>query len=382
MQAARTPDIDSLPSVDPALAAPPAVQARDVVKRFGQVTALAGVSLDIPTGGFVSILGPSGCGKTTLLRIVAGLESQDSGSITIAGIDVTKVPPHRRPVNLVFQRYALFPHLNVRDNIAYSLKLKRTKRDVIDRKVDEMLALIDLPEYGTRMIQQLSGGQAQRVALARALITAPPVLLLDEPLTALDLKLRQAMQLELREIHRRVGSTFIYVTHDQTEALLMSDTIVLMNDGEVVQQGAPRDVYDKPTALFSATFLGEANLFNVALESPTTARCEDILFSLATPAPATNLRGWLCLRPEQVRIAPSTDDQALSPNAARGSLTSAVFVGSALRYVVNVGPCDVQVEVQAERGVPAIAPGTDVTLSWTSTSPAFISQPASDPATP
>jgi spermidine/putrescine transport system ATP-binding protein len=349
----------------------PAVSVLDVVRRFGAVTAVAGVSLDSPQGAFAAILGPSGCGKTTLLRMIAGLERQDSGSIAINGVDVSRMASHRRPVNLVFQRYALFPHKTVADNISFALDLKRTRRAEVRGRVEDMLALVQLPGYGGRSIDQLSGGQAQRVALARALITEPAVLLLDEPLTALDLKLRQAMQVELREIQRRVGATFVYVTHDQSEAMVMSDVVILMNQGHVVQQGAPQEVYERPSALFSATFLGEANLFRATLEnSRSVARAGDITFPIATPPPAGVDSGWVCVRPEDVGIAPAREPGP--PATAIGRVTAATFIGPTVRYTVQSGQNTIQVEAPARRGEAPLLPEDEVALTWSAAAAVFI----------
>ncbi len=350
----------------------PGVEVRDIVRRFGSTVAVAGVSLDISDGSFVSILGPSGCGKTTLLRIIAGLDRQDEGTIAIAGADMTRVAAHRRPVNLVFQRYALFPHKTVAENVAFALQIKRAPADVVRRRVEEMLALVRLPDHGDRTIDQLSGGQAQRVALARALVTDPSVLLLDEPLTALDLKLRQAMQIELREIQRRVGSTFIYVTHDQTEAMVMSDTVVLMNEGRVIQQGAPREVYDNPTALFSATFLGEANVLAGTVGQPrAVVRCADIVFELDQPVAPGVTEGWICLRPEHVEIAPH-DADAAPGTGVQGEVTAATFIGPTVRYTVAAGENVLHVEAPAQREVGALFPGDKVALTWARSAPVFV----------
>ena len=349
----------------------PAVELRDIVRRFGDTVAVAGVSLDFAVGSFVSILGPSGCGKTTLLRIVAGIEQQDSGGISIGGVDVSRVPAHRRPVNLVFQRYALFPHKTVAQNVAFALELQRAPRDQVARRVQDMLELVRLPGYGDRTIDQLSGGQAQRVALARALVTEPSVLLLDEPLTALDLKLRQAMQVELREIQRRVGSTFIYVTHDQTEAMVMSETVVLMNDGRIVQQGAPREVYEHPTTRFSATFLGEANILPAKVgSSRTEVSCNGILIRLTTPVPQGVSEGFVCIRPEHVNIV-ALEDGAGQPGI-QGRVTAATFIGPAVRYRVAVGENEFHVDRPTQRGVRPLLPDDAVLLTWPDDAPAFV----------
>ncbi len=243
------------------------VELREVSKHFGSIVAVDQVSLQIRRGEFFSLLGPSGCGKTTTLRMIGGLEYPTAGDVVLRGQVVTDVPPYRRATNMVFQHLALFPHLTVFENIAFGMRLKRVAPDLIARKVDEVLQLVDLPGYGSREIHQLSGGQKQRVAIARALVNEPAVLLLDEPLGALDLKLRLQMQAELKALQQRVGTTFIYVTHDQGEALTMSDRIAVMNLGRVEQVATSQEIYARPQTRFVAAFIGEANF----LEGRVTA---------------------------------------------------------------------------------------------------------------
>ena len=245
------------------------VAVEDVHRTFGRVEALRGVSFGAARGEFVSILGPSGCGKTTLLRIIAGFEMPDSGVVLVEGKDVTATPPHRRPVNMVFQRYALFPHMTVAENIGFGPRIHRRGRRETASRVEELLRLVHLEGYGGRSITQLSGGQAQRVALARALANEPPVLVLDEPLAALDRKLRQSMHLELRQIQQSLGSTFVYVTHDQEEALTMSDRIILMNGGVIEQVGTPVELYMAPKSRFVSSFVGDTNLFEAEVTACT-----------------------------------------------------------------------------------------------------------------
>ena len=241
------------------------LRVEDIHKQFDTVEALSGVSLDVARGEFLTLLGPSGCGKTTTLRIIAGLEQPDMGRVLLDGKDVTAWPPERRNVNTVFQNYALFPHMDVFSNIAYGLKLKRTPRDEIARRVDEMLELVQLPGYGKRMPSQLSGGQRQRVAIARAIVNDPAILLLDEPLGALDLQLRRQMQIELKRLQQHLGITFIYITHDQEEALNMSDRIGIMNAGKIEQIGSPDDIYERPATRFAAEFIGQTNLIEATV---------------------------------------------------------------------------------------------------------------------
>ncbi|MBQ5653655.1 MAG: ABC transporter ATP-binding protein, partial [Alistipes sp.] len=241
------------------------IELNHLAKSFGDKVVLDDVSLYVKKGEFVTILGPSGCGKTTLLRILAGFGTADEGEIRIDGVSITDIPPHKRPVNTVFQRYALFPHLNVYDNVAFGLKLKKVKSDEIDSRVRKVLKMVGMTDYEWRDVNSLSGGQQQRVAIARAIINRPQVLLLDEPLAALDLKMRKDMQMELKEMHRSLGITFVYVTHDQEEALTLSDTIVVMNEGVIQQIGSPTDIYNEPCNAFVADFIGESNILNATM---------------------------------------------------------------------------------------------------------------------
>ncbi|MGH2651467.1 MAG: ABC transporter ATP-binding protein, partial [Actinomycetota bacterium] len=251
------------------------VKLVDLVKRFADVTAVAGINLEMQPGEFFSLLGPSGCGKTTTLRLIAGFERPDEGQILLDDADMAQVPPHKRNVNTVFQNYALFPHLNVFDNVAFGLRYKDVGKHEIKQKVDESLALVRLEGMQKRRPSQLSGGQQQRVALARALILNPAVLLLDEPLGALDAKLRKALQIELKSLQEEVGITFIYVTHDQEEALSISDRLAVMSDGRIEQVGTPNEVYEEPRTTYVADFLGVSNLMDARAEGPDgNGRCK------------------------------------------------------------------------------------------------------------
>ena len=238
------------------------ISLKHLHKTFDGKKVLDDISLDIRQGEFVTLLGPSGCGKTTTLRLIAGFLAPDEGEILLDGKDISTIPPYRRPFNTVFQRYALFPHLDVYDNIAFGLKLQKVPSDEIDRRVRRILKLVSMTDYESRNVESLSGGQQQRVAIARALVNSPKVLLLDEPLAALDLKMRKDMQIELKEMHKQLGITFIYVTHDQEEALTLSDTIVVMNEGKILQIGTPVDIYNEPQNSFVADFIGESNILN------------------------------------------------------------------------------------------------------------------------
>ena len=238
------------------------IEIKNVSKSFGDKCILRDVSIFVKQGEFLTLLGPSGCGKTTLLRMIAGFGSPDSGEILINGTDITNMPPHERPVNTVFQRYALFPHLDVYENIAFGLKLQKVPEAEIEKRVRKVLKMVSMTDYEDRDVDSLSGGQQQRVAIARAIVNQPKVLLLDEPLSALDLKMRKDMQIELKEMHRKLGITFIYVTHDQEEALTLSDTIVVLDDGNIRQVGTPTDIYNEPHNAFVADFIGESNILN------------------------------------------------------------------------------------------------------------------------
>ena len=311
------------------------VEVEGLSRSFGAVLAVDDVSLTVPAGEFVSILGPSGCGKTTLLRIIAGLEYQDSGRILIDGRDVTELRANKRPTNLVFQRGALFPHKSVFQNVAYPLERLKQRREQIRESVAEALEMVRLHGLADRMPTELSGGQAQRVALARALVAKPAVLLLDEPLSALDLSLRKEMQLELRRLQEDLGTTFIYVTHDQEEALTMSSRIVIMRDGHVVQVGTPREIYDNPTSIFASTFIGETNLLlgNVVecSDGIATIRVADHeLRATDTRDLAAGTTVALSIRPERITTAPDkVDDERW--NRLPATVVELVFLGNRIR---------------------------------------------------
>lgn len=303
-------------------------------KKFGAVTAVEDFSLQIEPGEFITLLGPSGCGKTTVLRMIAGQETPDRGTVQIDGSEMTFAPPNHRPVNMVFQSYALFPHMNVAENIAFGPNLRKTPKDVIERDVREMLALMRLEGYEDRRVNQLSGGQCQRVALARALINRPKVLLLDEPLGALDLKLRKQMQIELKSLNRKIHTTFIYVTHDQEEALTMSDRVVVMNQGKIVQVGSAREIYEKPNSMFVSSFVGETNLLKGSLVERAGGSAVIALggFKVSIADPGDVLPGQevhLSIRPEAIDFDVPDDDAG---NCVAAEVLSVTFLGSLMRY--------------------------------------------------
>ena len=349
-----------------------AVEMRKVTKRFGNFTAVAAVTLAIREGEFFSLLGPSGCGKTTSLRMIAGFDLPTEGEIYLHGRPVGQLPPFKRNVNTVFQSYALFPHLTVYQNVAFGLEMKKVVRAEIARRVGEALEMVRLPNVSNRKPHQLSGGQKQRVALARALVNRPEVLLLDEPLGALDLKLRKAMQLELKELQRQLGITFIFVTHDQEEALIMSDRIGVMNDGLLLQVGSPQEIYDRPTSRFVADFIGETNFLPcevVAVNGGLTAVTVggSLTMQAATGEPVTaGQQATLTIRPEKIHIHPAgtppLGDEVVYP----GRIVDAVFMGTDTRFSVALAEA-VMVEVREQNvniSLERFGPGQAVAVSW------------------
>ncbi len=306
---------------------------RGAVKRFGAVTALAGVDLDVAEGELLTILGPSGSGKTTLLKVVAGFEVPDEGSVQLGSVDVTLAPPRARDVGMVFQNYALFPHLTVAQNVAFPLEMRRVPKAERQSRVAEALALVELSGYEARLPRQLSGGQQQRVALARSIVFNPRLLLLDEPFGALDRKLREAMQLEVRRLQRRLKLTTLFITHDQEEALILSDRIAVMNAGRLEQVGTPSEVYARPATRFVADFVGESNLFDGIAGPDATAEVPGLgrLF-LAAQAGTPGARVTLLLRPEALRIGGAADPLA---NRAAGQVVETVFLGLSVKLRIQ-----------------------------------------------
>jgi len=306
------------------------IELKNITKSFDGETVLNNISLDIYDNEFLTLLGPSGCGKTTLLRIISGFVQPDEGEVVFMGEDITEVPPHKRNVNTVFQKYALFPHLNVYENVAFPLREKKVPKDEIDKKVKEMLKLVMLSGFEKRNVTSLSGGQQQRVAIARALVNHPKVLLLDEPLSALDLKLRKDMQQELKNIQKSTGITFVFVTHDQEEALSMSDTIVVMSEGVIQQIGTPVDIYNEPENAFVADFIGESNIIDGVMITDGEARFSGQSFPCLDKGFAPKEPVDIVIRPEDVDIVP------VEKGMLEGVVTSVTFMGVHYEIIVDV----------------------------------------------
>ena len=314
------------------------IRLENVSKHFGSTGVLNNLSLSIDSSSFVTLLGPSGCGKTTTLRIIGGFEMPSSGRVYYNDTDITDLPPYKRSLNTVFQKYALFPHMNVFDNIAFGLHLKKMKESEIREKVTRMLKLINLSGYESRDINSLSGGQQQRVAIARALVNEPKVLLLDEPLGALDLKLRKEMQIELKNIQKSLGITFIYVTHDQEEALTMSDTIIVMKDGNILQNGTPQDIYNEPECAFVADFIGESNIIDGVMHEDKLVsfcgkkfECVDTGFGKDEPVDVV-------IRPEDLKVVPAAE------GLLSGAVKSCIFKGVHYEMVIEANGFDFLVQ--------------------------------------
>lgn len=338
-----------------------------ITKTFGDFTAVDDLTLTIPQGSFFALLGPSGCGKTTTLRMIAGLEEPTVGSIHIGDTDITTKKPYQRPVNTVFQNYALFPHLSIFENVAFGLR-RRGIKDVKEQ-VEKVLKLVELPHFADRKPTQLSGGQQQRIALARAIVNRPALLLLDEPLGALDLKLRRQMQIELKWIQTEVGLTFVHVTHDQEEAMTMADTIAVMNEGKIEQMGSPAELYESPSTAFVANFLGQSNLIRGKIESSdgdsSVVHVHGQKISLVKSRNRSQGASVLVgIRPEKIRIGLPED--RVTGNSLTGGIVSDVsFVGVSTQYVVEMPwKQDLMVFEQNDGGTPTLRPGDPVSLSW------------------
>ena len=341
-----------------------------VSKRFGAVAAVDDVSLEIAEGEFFSLLGPSGCGKTTTLRMVAGFERPDEGRLLLQGDDVTDVPANKRPLNMVFQQYALFPHMSVHDNVAFGLKVKKVPRKEHNGRIKEILRVVELEGLERRRPRQLSGGQQQRVALARALVNSPAALLLDEPLGALDVKLRKQMQLQLKAIQNDLGTTFVYVTHDQEEALAMSDRIAVMNGGRVEQTGTPREIYERPQTAFVADFIGSLNALDVRIDELVGEHAvmrvgdgERVVAALGRGhRPGETVR--VAVRPERVRIAAGGEPLQDGGSRLEGTVAEVVFLGMYTQFHVDTRAGRVVSHRLADEAPVGLEEGSRVTLSW------------------
>jgi spermidine/putrescine transport system ATP-binding protein len=339
----------------------PDVRLERVTKRFDDVVAVDDLSLEIPRGSFFALLGPSGCGKTTTLRMIGGFEEPTAGTIYLGDREVSGTPPYKRDVNTVFQSYALFPHLSIFENVAFGLRRKGTRGGSLKGKVEEMLDLVQLSGYGKRKPRQLSGGQQQRVALARALVNSPRVLLLDEPLGALDLKLRKEMQLFIKGLQHDLGITFIHVTHDQEEAMTMADRIAVMSAGQIEQLGAPDELYERPQTAFVAGFLGISNLLRGAVAGPDAVKLADGTTIRVRAGSLAGRTGDVAvgIRPEKIR----PDDQ--DPNALLGVVRERAYIGVSTQYIVETRNGNVTVVVLNDRpGTVPYNPGDHITLSW------------------
>ena len=352
-----------------------AIALEGVSKGFGKTRAVQDVTVAIGEGEFFSLLGPSGCGKTTTLRMIAGFEVPDEGRIVLQGTDVTSVSANRRKVNMVFQQYALFPHMSIYDNVAFGLKVKRVPRSEHSKRVHEMLRVVELEGLERRRTRQLSGGQQQRVALARALVNRPAALLLDEPLGALDVKLRKQMQFELKRIQAELGTTFVYVTHDQEEALAMSDRIAVMNRGRVEQIGSPREIYEHPETAFVADFIGSLNALDFRVDELVggyavmrAGEAERIVVPIGSGARAGNsLR--IAVRPERVQIGPSGDAGLDGGSRLTGTIDEVVYLGMYTQFHVDTHAGRIVCHRLADESLASFGPGTRVTLIYTNDTP-------------
>jgi spermidine/putrescine transport system ATP-binding protein len=344
------------------------VDVRAITKRFGTVVAVEEVSFTVRAGEFFSLLGPSGCGKTTTLRAIGGFEAVDEGDILIGGRSMGRLPPNRRETNMVFQRLALFPHYSVFDNVAFGLRMRRLSAPEVGRRVAEALERVELGALGARRIGELSGGQQQRVALARALVNEPRVLLLDEPLSALDLKLRIQLQEELKRLQRGLGTTFIYVTHDQGEALAMSDRIGVMSGGRLEQVGTPLEIYERPATRFVAGFIGDANLLEAVVEA---VEGEALVARVGDARVRARRQGWedagvgltICVRPERVRVSPVSPADGRTDLLA-GRVEDRAFSGSLVKYRVAVPGVRLHAAVPYVHGTPLFEVGDAVAVAW------------------
>ena len=353
------------------------VELSKVTKRFGDTEVVKSLDLLVEKGEFLTFLGPSGCGKTTTLRMIGGFEQPTSGTILLAGKVVGNLPPYKRDVNTVFQSYALFPHMTVAENVAYGLEQKRLPKAEIQRKVADVLAMVRMDSFGKRRPRELSGGQQQRVAVARAIVNSPAVLLLDEPLGALDLKLRKEMQVELKQLHRRLGMTFIYVTHDQEEALTMSDRVAVMNGGRIEQIGSPVEIYCRPKTRFVADFIGDTNLLTGTVTDAGQALSlagERVPIAGRSPLPE-GAEAHLSVRPEMVTVKTTNGANTISAHPAlRGTVEETIFVGSVWKTIVRLPGGEKVTASEPPTSHGYIEPGTAVTVEWAAESAVVLSE--------
>jgi spermidine/putrescine transport system ATP-binding protein len=340
------------------------VRLESVTKKFGGFAAVADMDLEIANGEFFTMLGPSGCGKTTTLRMIAGFEYPTSGSLRIHGVEMGLLPPNKRPVNTVFQSYALFPHMTVEENVAFGLLMQKVDKAVIGERVTRALSQVQLAHRAEAKPTQLSGGQRQRIALARALVNEPEVLLLDEPLGALDLKLRQSMQIELKELQSRVGITFIYVTHDQQEALTMSDRIGVMNDGKLLQVDDPQTLYEHPTSRFVADFIGEINLLTATVVDATMIQFADGHRAEAETGGTAGDQVTIAIRPERLGLHGLGEDAPTERNTIEGTVTRRIYHGDVWFYDVETAAGKLEVKEENRPSVRRFDEGERVTASW------------------
>jgi spermidine/putrescine transport system ATP-binding protein len=347
-----------------------AIALEGVSKRFGKHEAVRDVSLSIREGEFFSLLGPSGCGKTTTLRMIAGFEVPDEGRILLQGEDVTSLFSNKRPVNMVFQQYALFPHMSIYDNVAFGLRVKKVPRGEHRGRITEMLRIVELEGLERRRPRQLSGGQQQRVALARALVNSPAALLLDEPLGALDVKLRKQMQLQLKAIQHDIGTTFVYVTHDQEEALAMSDRIAVMNRGRVEQIGSPREIYDRPQSAFVADFIGSLNVLELKVDellgdyAVARVGVTERVIVVAEPGAVVGDPVRVAMRPEQVQVTPAGNGAPDTGSRLEGTIAEIVFLGMYTQFHVDTSVGRLVSHRMADEPLAALEVGSEVALEW------------------
>lgn len=344
---------------------PAFLKLEGLTKRYGIYTAVDNLHLDLPRGKLLGLLGPSGCGKTTTLRMIAGLLSITDGHIRVGGDDISRKQPHKRDIGLVFQNYALFPHMTVAENVGFGLEMRGVSKSEIRSRVEEALEMVRLPGYGVRKPKEMSGGQQQRVALARALVIRPRILLLDEPLSNLDAKLRDEMRVEIREIQQRLSITTVFVTHDQVEALTMCDLVGVMNGGKLAQLGSPEDIYERPANLFVADFVGRANALDGEIEAVDTVRFGESVYRCDTHG-AGQGKAKIVIRPHRIHVTPNRDRSLVSvaTNSAHGRVLRVTYIGDVVQYDIDTGTHVLKAEVHTASGGHAFSAGEKVLCEW------------------